>query len=989
MFRFAFSLLAFVFCSETIFAQSFSTQHLTYAPSGSQEIMRVDVDGDGYYDVVHRSKGSADFRWIRNNGNGQFGLSLPIQSSVAGGFFQAGFVDMDQDDKPDLVSFHEPLPSPFFFDSLYREVVWQKNLGSGNFGPSQLIYRYPDTVPHVSVRFRPDWLKIKDLNRDGKPDFVFSAMDITPGCIAVNFVCRVMSDASTSCTFMFGSTFSGSYYFDCMPFQTNAAGDWAYLLHYGFSSMDGFYVEEPNTTSPFYGDFQLDNKQFLGTQSNQTVLTDVGDLRGDSLSEVLGCYKMTAATDAYKLGYFTLPLGVQGNFHLIETGNGKYSSIHITDLNADGLKDIVASRSDKLVWYRNMGNGEFAPDVLAEDFSRFSALTSGDMDQDGDTDLLAFDMIQQRIILLENGGTYLPNVCGKIFYDANVNCINDQTATWRSPVFLKIMPGEILTSSSNSGVFSKNLAPGQYSVQLLNPPDGLMVDSVCGNPSLDFVLDSLDNTSVVDIGLIGTSCALLSVSVTGGNRIPCRKTVTNIQIANEGLGAATSATLRVKLPPVATYRSFSSNFYTNYMFDNATQEHVFSAFYIPGSDTRILTIIDSNACNLQNVNKTFCTEAIISYVGKCPLTAPGWDQSDLIVSGKCLPDGAAAFEIRNRGLGDMADSSLYELISSEGITNTGHIKLEAGQSTWLSTPGANQFLMLRVQQRPHHPTGASASAITGLCQANGFDSDSMLSGSVGRKSNVEQAIFCTIMRNSYDPNDKKVFPTGWGAIGNVASGSELRYMIRFENTGTAPANYVRISDTLSPYLDPASVRHIASSHQSQMVFSMEGTSARPVLHFTFPDIVLPDSNTSKEKSQGYVMFSISAKAGLPQQTSIRNQAAITFDINDPIKTNQTVNTINDSIPVATPLVLAVRQKLPPLNFSIFPNPSTGIFQLNFPGPQSGELMVYDSHGKCVMRQGVSFQSTIGVNCSAQSAGIYLIHFRTNDQRVLQAKVILE
>jgi hypothetical protein len=141
------------------------------------------------------------------------------------------------------------------------------------------------------------------------------------------------------------------------------------------------------------------------------------------------------------------------------------------------------------------------------------------------------------------------------------------------------------------------------------------------------------------------------------------------------------------------------------------------------------------------------------------------------------------------------------------------------------------------------------------------------------------------VRTSFDPNDKQVNPAGIGADGLIlASDTQRTYTVRFQNTGTNPAQVVVIRDTIDPDLDITSLRMLGSSHD--YVARIEADS---ILVLTFANIHLPDSASDPTGSIGYVRFRLTHQPGLPLGTRLTNRAAIYFDYNAPILTNRTQN----------------------------------------------------------------------------------------------------
>ena len=145
--------------------------------------------------------------------------------------------------------------------------------------------------------------------------------------------------------------------------------------------------------------------------------------------------------------------------------------------------------------------------------------------------------------------------------------------------------------------------------------------------------------------------------------------------------------------------------------------------------------------------------------------------------------------------------------------------------------------------------------------------------------------YCLTIVNSLDPNEKEVSPTG-----NVQSADEwLTYTIRFQNTGSAPALNVRITDTLDSNLDPSTFELLAySAANLTQIFGND-------VVFNFPNINLPDSATSDSASRGYVQYKIKLRDNLGTTAQIQNTANIYFDFNEPIVTNTTQNTFCNTI----------------------------------------------------------------------------------------------
>ncbi|WP_298148304.1 hypothetical protein, partial [Flavobacterium sp.] len=159
-----------------------------------------------------------------------------------------------------------------------------------------------------------------------------------------------------------------------------------------------------------------------------------------------------------------------------------------------------------------------------------------------------------------------------------------------------------------------------------------------------------------------------------------------------------------------------------------------------------------------------------------------------------------------------------------------------------------------------------------------------------------------VVVNSFDPNDKTCLagPT----IGPEQVGKFVNYMIRFENTGTAAAERVIITDRIdTSKFDISTLTPLDSSHP----FTTRISNGNRV-EFIFENIQL---GFTDETNDGYVVFKIKTVPTLVVGDTFSNSAAIYFDFNYPIFTNDATTEVQ---------VLGTENFDWQKSFAVFPNP---------------------------------------------------------------------
>ena len=213
-----------------------------------------------------------------------------------------------------------------------------------------------------------------------------------------------------------------------------------------------------------------------------------------------------------------------------------------------------------------------------------------------------------------------------------------------------------------------------------------------------------------------------------------------------------------------------------------------------------------------------------------------------------------------------------------------------------------------------------------------------------------QMNLCYAVGNSYDPNIKEVFPT----VVLPGYNDYLTYTIHFQNTGTAPAINIRLTDLLDPLLDPSTFELM---HASDPV---ESKIQHDSLSFRFDNIWLADSMSNEPESHGFVQYRIKPFSPLALGNTVENTASIYFDYNAPIVTNTAVTAVG---------YLSVNESTE-INLEIYPNPGTGIFHIRSSEPVE-EVSVYSISGVLIAQQ-INPAKNWELDLTNQQKGIYIL-----------------
>ena len=218
---------------------------------------------------------------------------------------------------------------------------------------------------------------------------------------------------------------------------------------------------------------------------------------------------------------------------------------------------------------------------------------------------------------------------------------------------------------------------------------------------------------------------------------------------------------------------------------------------------------------------------------------------------------------------------------------------------------------------------------------------------------------------SFDPNDKMETHGSQLNIDTFSQDDYLFYTIRFQNTGTANAQSVRIEDLLDSQLDEASVRMLSASHS----YVMERIANQII--WKFDAINLPAQMNDEELSHGYLTFQVKLKPGFALGDIIPNSAEIYFDTNPAIVTNTFLSEFTTALSV---------KAFTSGNILLYPNPVNAILNLRLVNSVEiiQKISVYDIVGKLIKVPFEINAQQMTINVGNLSSGIYMLEVTTDN-----------
>jgi uncharacterized repeat protein (TIGR01451 family) len=598
------------------------------------------------------------------------------------------------------------------------------------------------------------------------------------------------------------------------------------------------------------------------------------------------------------------------------------------------------------------------------DYQPYSNFTIAGGKQTADGGYLFAGTIGENNILLKidgNGNLHSNLTIGTVAGDMDNDCLVGPADA--------VLPNTVLQATGNgSTLWAISDANGHFEFQADTGSYSIHIQPL-GYP-WEPCFDSL-NVTFPDTGMVQTAdfpmqaiaeCPLMTVDLVAPRLRRCFENYVAVNYCNLGSIPAVGAEVNITLDAGLDFNSSSIPGTQN------GQQISFPLGTVGIGECGSFNLLVTPNCDDTALGETKCITAHITPDSICG-SSNNWSGASIEARAECQGD-SVVFTIQNVGNGPSSTLG-YVIIDDHVVMMDGDFQLGAGESTTIPSLANGQTMRLTCDQEPGHPIAVMPSIGIEAC-GTGLPSQGFLTQFPNQTGSPFDATVCRIIIGSFDPNDKSATPDGVGEHHFIEKNTELEYLVNFQNTGTDTAINVIVMDTLSDLLDPLTITGLTGSHAPEVRLLSNN-----VLRFVMPNILLPDSTTNEAASHGFVRFKIQQKQDLVDGTLIKNKAAIYFDFNLPVITNEVFHEVGRDF-LETASATHDGPSAEPGLVSLSPNPADDKSFVDVQALEitTGNCRLVDCYGRTVMEQ-IFDTPVFELKRNGLPAGLYFLEIHSD------------
>ncbi|MEQ8704119.1 MAG: HYR domain-containing protein, partial [Phaeodactylibacter sp.] len=415
---------------------SFSGSPITAAADGAYAVYAADLDGDGDTDVLSASFNDNKIAWYENLGSGTFGPQQVI-STLLNGALSVHAADLDGDGDVDVLS----------ASGYDDKVAWYENLGSGTFGPQQVLTTNANGALSVHA---------SDLDNDGDLDILSASVFDDKIAWFEN-----LGGGSFSAEQIISTDADGAY--DAYAADLDNDGDMDILSASGFDDEIAWFEN--------LGGGSFTSKKVITSSANLARSVYAADLNGDGYIDVL-----SASFQDDKIAWYeNQGDGTFSAQQVISFAANGAISVYAIDMDNDGDPDVLSASQydDEIAWYENLGGGSFSAQRIIEGNADGAiSVFAADLDNDGDPDVLSAANYDDEIAWYENICVY-PFQAGIIVSGGETICFGGTPSIMIGSEFLASGGDEVISYTWRSSADNFSSPINNATAPIYIPPPGL------------------------------------------------------------------------------------------------------------------------------------------------------------------------------------------------------------------------------------------------------------------------------------------------------------------------------------------------------------------------------------------------------------------------------------------------------------------------------------------------------------------------------------
>jgi hypothetical protein len=409
--------------------ESFAEHTIDGNFSGAMHVHAADLDGDGDIDVLGAARFGGEISWWENDGSQSFGEHTIANDLVDP--YGVYATDVDGDGDMDVLGASRNR----------AEVAWWENSGSGAFSKHVLANDFTGSLRVHAADFDTDG--DQDILAISYGDLLAWWENTMPHQMVSFGSARSLTSNAAGHKTVHAADVDGDGDLDILSASSPNDNVDEKIAWYENSSGDGsawagriIYSGNQNDSSVYAAD--LDSDGDLDVLSTSIDDDRVSWYENDGASPPSFAHRVIATT-ANAISVHAADIDNDGDVdvlsascgndrvawyendgasppgftsHIIVTDADDVRWVYSADVDGDGDIDVLSASpgDDKIAWYENDGASSptFTPHIVTTTADGARSVHAGDVDSDGDLDILSLSQVDDEVTWYENDGALLP-----------------------------------------------------------------------------------------------------------------------------------------------------------------------------------------------------------------------------------------------------------------------------------------------------------------------------------------------------------------------------------------------------------------------------------------------------------------------------------------------------------------------------------------------------------------------------------------------------